>query len=69
MSVMLAADLGIGSAHAAAVTRKLVRRLLGAPQDRLCALLITLDVPADCPLAPIQRTDRRPCNDAVHRGR
>jgi nitroreductase len=69
MSVMLAAaDLGIGSAHAGVHDQELVRRLLGVPEDRFCAWLITLGVPADRPLTPIERPDRRPFNDVVHRG-
>jgi nitroreductase len=68
MSVMLAAaDLGIGSAHAGAQDQELMRRLLGLPEDRFCALLITLGVPADRPLTPIQRPQRRPFTDVVHR--
>ena len=70
MSVMLAAaDLGIGSAHAGVHNQELARRLLGFPEDRFCALLITLGAPADRPLAPISRPARRPFNDVVHRGR
>jgi nitroreductase len=70
MSAMLAAaDLGIGSAHAGAHDQELARRLLGFPEDRFCAVLITLGVPADRPLTPIQRPDRRPFTDVVHRGR
>jgi nitroreductase len=69
MSVMLAAaDLGIGSAHAGVHDQELVRRLLGVPEDRFCALLIALGLPADRPLRPIQRPDRRPFDDVVHRG-
>ena len=70
MSVMLAAaDLGIGSAHAAVSDQELARRLLGFPEDRFCAWLISLGVPADHPLRPIQRPNRRPFEDVVHRGR
>ena len=69
MSIMLAAaDLGIGSAHAGVGDQELARRLLGVPEDRFCALLITLGVPADRPLTPVQRPNRRPFNDVVHRG-
>jgi nitroreductase len=69
MSIMVAAaDLGIGSAHAAVSDQELARRLLGFPEDRFCAWLITLGVPADRPLTPIERPDRRPFNDVVHRG-
>ena len=70
MSIMLAAaDLGIGSAHAGVHDQELARHLLGFPEDRFCALLITLGVPSDRPLTPIQRPNRRPFNDVVHRGR
>jgi nitroreductase len=70
MSIMLAAaDLGIGSAHSAVSDQALARRLLGFPEDRFCAWLITLGVPADRPLRPIAQPDRRPFEDVVHRGR
>ena len=70
MSIMLAAaDLGIGSAHSAVSDQELARRLLGFPEDRFCAWLITLGVPADRPLRPITRPNRRPFEDVVHRGR
>ena len=69
MSIMLAAaDLGIGSAHAAVADQALARQLLGFPEDRFCAWLISLGTPADRPLTPIQRPNRRPFNDVVHRG-
>jgi nitroreductase len=68
MSIMLAAaDLGIGSAHSAVSDQELARRLLGFPEDRFCAWLITLGVPADRPLRPITRPNRRPFEDVVHR--
>ena len=70
MSMMLAAaDLGIGSAHSAVSDQRLARRLLGFPEDRFCAWLITLGIPADRPLTPIERPDRRPFSDVVHQGR
>ncbi|HEX2289551.1 MAG TPA: nitroreductase family protein [Pseudonocardiaceae bacterium] len=69
ISVMLAAaDLGIGSAHAAVSDQELARRLLGVPEDRFCAWLISLGVPADRPLTPIEQPNRRPFDDVVHRG-
>jgi nitroreductase len=70
MSIMLAAaDLGVGSAHAGVQDQGLARRLLGVPEDRFCALLVSLGFPADRPLTPIERPDRRPFTDVVHRGR
>jgi nitroreductase len=70
MSLMLAAaDLGIGSAHAAVTDQPLARRILGLPEDRLCAWLVSLGSPADRPLRPIQHPNRRPFDDVVHRDR
>jgi nitroreductase len=70
MSIMLAAaDLGIGSAHSAVADQGLARRLLGFPEDRFCAWLVSLGVPADRPLRPIERPNRRPFDEVVHRGR
>ena len=43
VSMMLAAaDLGVGSGHAAVTDQKLARRLLGFPEDRFCAWLVAL---------------------------
>ena len=69
MSIMIeAADLGIGSGHSAVGDQDLVRRLLGLPQDRLCAYLIALGHPAERPLAPLTKINRRPFDEVVHRG-
>jgi nitroreductase len=69
MSMMLAAaDLGIGSAHASVGDQQLAQRILGFPDDYFCAWLIALGYPADRPLAPIERPNRRPFEDVVHRG-
>ena len=70
MSIAIAAaDLGIGSGHAAVENQELARELLGFPADRFCAYLIALGHPADRPLAPLSRIDRRPFEEVVHRGR
>jgi nitroreductase len=70
MSMMIAAaDLGIGSGHAAVRDQELARRLLGYPEDRFCAHLIPLGYPADRPLRPLRNPDRRPFDDLVHVGR
>jgi nitroreductase len=69
MSIMLAAaDLGIGSSHSAVGDQELAREILGLPQDKLCAYLISLGYPAGRPLAPIVSPDRRPFDEVVHRG-
>ncbi|MDX6644898.1 MAG: hypothetical protein QOK40_625 [Miltoncostaeaceae bacterium] len=70
MSMMLAAaDLGVGSAHSAVADQALARELLGFPEDRSCAWLISLGYPAERPLVPLRRPARRPFEDVVHRDR
>jgi nitroreductase len=70
MAMMLAAaDLGIGSCHAGVADIRMARDLLGFPEDRGWALLISLGYPADRPLAPVKTPKRRPFNEVVHRGR
>jgi nitroreductase len=69
MSIMLsAADAGIGSCHAAVDDQRLARDVLGLPDDRECMWLLSLGWPADRPLAPIERPDRRVFDEVVHRG-
>ena len=70
MAMMIAAaDLGIGSGHAAVADQERARRVLGFPEDRYLAYLIDLGYPAGRPLTPIRNPDRRPLQDVVHRGR
>ena len=66
---LAAADLGIGSCHAGVADLRLARDLLGFPDDRDWALLISLGYPADRPLAPVRNPKRRPFSEVVHRGR
>src|SRR5579863_2666849 len=70
MSIMLAAaGLGIGTAHSSVGDQDLARTLLGFPDDRFCAYLISVGYPADRPLTPIKNPDRRPFDEVVHRDR
>ncbi len=70
ISIMIAAaDLGIGSGHAAVGDQQLARQLLGFPDGKFLAYLIALGYPAGRPLTPIQRPDRRPFDEVVHWGR
>jgi nitroreductase len=70
MTIMLAAaDLGIGSCHAAVGDQGLARSILSLPPDRECMWLIALGEPADRTLAPVERPDRRPFDQVVHRDR
>jgi nitroreductase len=69
MSIILeAVDLGIGSCHSAVGDQEKAREVLGFPADRFCAYLIALGYPADRPLTPLQRPNRRPFEEVVHRG-
>ena len=61
-------DLGVGSCHAGVADLSLARELLGFPEDRDWALLVSLGYPADRPLAPVMNPKRRPFDEVVHRG-
>jgi nitroreductase len=70
MAMMITAvDLGIGTGHAAVTDQDLARSLLGFPADRFCAYLLAMGYPADRPLMPISRPERRAFDDVVHRER
>jgi len=70
MAMMIAAaDLGIGSGHSSVGEQDAARRILGVPEGHTCAYMIGLGYPADRPLAPLNRPDRRPFDEVVHRGR
>ena len=64
-----AADLGIGSGHAAIGDHDRLRRLLDIPSDRRGAYMLALGYPADRPLRPLTKINRRPFDEVVHRGR
>lgn len=64
-----AADLGIGSGHAAVGDQVLAQSLLGFPDSHYLAYLLALGYPADRPLKPLTRMDRRSFEDVVHRDR
>jgi len=64
-----AADLGIGSGHAAVADQDLARSLLGIPATHHLAFLLALGYPGDKPLVPLTRMDRRAFDEVVHRER
>lgn len=69
MAMMLAAaDLGIGSGHSSIGDQEACRRILGVPADHECAYMLALGYPADRPLRPISKPNRRPYDEVVHRG-
>ena len=66
MSMMLvAADLGVGSSHAAVDDQVLAREILGLPDDRFCVGLVAFGYPADRPLSPISHPNRRPKDQVI----
>jgi len=67
--MIAAADLGIGSGHAAVADQDKAREVLGFPADRYAAYLIDLGYPADRPLQPLRNPSRRPFSEVVHRSR
>lgn len=66
--MLAAADLGIGSGHSAVGDQDLARRLLGLPQGKILKYILDFGYPADRPLKPMQRPNRRPFEQVVHRG-
>jgi|SRR5580658_7516408 nitroreductase len=64
-----AADLGIGTGHSSVGDQELARNILGVPADQDVAYLLGIGYPADRPLRPIARPNRRPIDEVVRRGR
>ncbi|MFV8317763.1 nitroreductase family protein [Mycobacterium sp. 23] len=70
MAMMLAAtDLGIGTGHSSVGDQDRARAILGVPDDHLVAYMLGAGHPADRPLTPIRKPNRRPLHEVVHRGR
>ena len=67
--MLAAADLGIGTGHSSVGDQELARELLGVPGDHDVAFLLGIGYPADRPLRPIAKPDRRPVGEVIHRGR
>jgi nitroreductase len=64
--MLAAADLGIGSGHSAVADQEQARRVLGYPDGYFCVYLVALGYPADRPLRPLMRPDRRSVDEVVH---
>jgi nitroreductase len=69
LMMLAAADLGVGTCHSSVEDQELARKILGFPEDRFLAYILSLGYPADGPLRPLQRLNRRPFDEVVHRGR
>jgi nitroreductase len=67
MQMMLAAaDVGVGSGHSSVVDQQQAQSVLGFPDGYLAVYLIGLGYPADRPLRPLSRPNRRPFDEVVH---
>jgi nitroreductase len=68
MSMMLmGADLGIGSSHAAVDDQETARETLGIPDGKLVVGLIAFGYPDGEPIKPLSKPNRRPFEEVVHR--
>jgi nitroreductase len=68
MSIMLAAaDLGIGSGQAGILDQARARDVLEFPADWYCGWVVALGHPADRPLRPIKKPNRKPFDEVAHR--
>jgi nitroreductase len=65
---LAAADLGIGTGHSSVGDQEAARAILGVPADHDVAYLIGAGYPADRPLRPIAKPNRRPFKEVLHRG-
>jgi nitroreductase len=66
--MLAAADLGIGTGHSSVGDQDQARQILGVPADRDVAFLIGIGYPADRPLRPIAKPNRRPLGEVIHHG-
>jgi nitroreductase len=70
MAMTIAAtDLGIGTGHSSVGDQDKARAILGVPDGHIVSYLLGIGYPADRPLKPIVKPNRRPFDDVVHRGR
>lgn len=66
--MVAAADLGLGTGHSSVGEQEKAREILGVPDDHDVAYLIGVGYPADRPLKPILKPNRRPFDEVVHHG-
>jgi nitroreductase len=66
---LAAADLGVGTGHASVGDQDAARKILGVPADHDVAFLIGIGYPADRPLKPLVKPDRRPVAEVIRHGR
>jgi nitroreductase len=66
--MVTAADLGIGTGHSSVGDQDKARAVLGVPGDHDVAYLLGVGYPADRPLRPIAKPNRRPIDEVIRRG-
>jgi nitroreductase len=70
MSMMIAAaDVGIGTRHAAVEDYDLAAEILDLPEGLRLTWMFGLGYPGDRPLSPVENPDRRDFDDVVHQER
>jgi nitroreductase len=70
MAMAIAAtDLGIGTGHSSVGDQEKARAILGVPDNHVVSFILGIGYPADRPLKPINKPDRRPFAEVVRRGR
>jgi nitroreductase len=67
--MLAAADLGIGTGHSAVGDQAKAQAILGVPGGHTVAFLFGIGYPAELPLRPINKPNRRPFSQVVHYGR
>jgi nitroreductase len=67
--MLAAADLGIGTGHSSVGDQARARMILGVPDTHVVSYLLGIGYPADRPVRPIIKPDRRPFDEVVHQGR
>ncbi len=67
--MLAAADLGIGTGHSSVGDQEAARAILGVPDTHVVSFMLGIGYPADRPLRPILKPNRRPFDQVVHRGR
>jgi nitroreductase len=65
--MVAAADLGIGTGHSSVGDQEAARKILGVPDDHDVAYLLGIGYPADRPLKPIAKLNRRPIDEVIRR--
>lgn len=66
--MVAAADLGIGTGHSSVGDQARAREILGVPDDHDVAYLLGVGYPADRPLRPIAKPNRRPIDEVIRHG-